>query len=426
MGKDPSTTPLDPKTIGAWLVHHKNKLQQVTGVTGFDNVLAAGKAVTLLSSLSASDQQTLDLKRVETLAKASGVTKLELPYLVSLLEDRKLISRSDTGVEVLGVTNATVLQRGAELFGALGPTKEELASVTLAEMASASPVERDRTAECLSDIYKIAKAATGDLLDQAEGIGFVDHEQHKAGAKVYFNGNLFRHGETAKVQAVLASLTPADRLKVKDVEDQLRKVGCLAVSEIEKILGKPLFDKLNSISMYDVNVVSNDQENVAFATRPAAFSKYGTGLIDDGLDLAKALVSSLTYGITRSEPGRGRIRYVDALLSKLIAGQWLNASTAIGQDYVALELKGVVELRRGPHYGYEMRLLKKDVGRMALQVLQRGDTSDMPLLTLPGANVTGYTGPEENRTIRRKHQGPESRRAVRDMVEVLRTGGTRS
>jgi hypothetical protein len=293
-------------------------------------------------------------------------------------------------------------------------------------MASAAPVERGETADYLADTYKLKKSATSDLLDQAEGIGFVDHEQHKAGAKVYFNGNLFRHGETAKVQAVLGSLNAADRAKVKEVEDQLRKAGCLAVSDIETILGKPLFDKLNSISMYDVNVVSNDKENVAFATRPAAFSKYGTGLIDDGLDLAKALVSSLTYGITRSEPGRGRIRQVDALLNKLIAGQWLNASTAIGQDYVALELKGVVQLRRGPRYGYEMRLLKRDVGQMALRVLQRGDTSDLPLLNLPGANVTGYTGPEANRTIRRKRQGPESKRAVRDMVEVLRTGGTRS
>src|ERR1044071_1769568 len=116
-------------------------------------------------------------------------------------------------------------------------------------------------------------------------------------------------------------MTPADQARVKQADDQLRKAGCIAVSDLERLLGNALFDKLNSISMYDVIVVSNDQENVAFVTRPAAFSKYGTGLIDDGLDLAKALVSSLTYGLTRSEPGRGRIRHIDALLNKLIAGQ---------------------------------------------------------------------------------------------------------
>ena len=36
--------------------------------------------------------------------------------------------------------------------------------------------------------------------------------------------------------------------------------------------------------MYDINVVNNDQENVAFVTRPAAFSKYGNPLVEDALD----------------------------------------------------------------------------------------------------------------------------------------------
>jgi hypothetical protein len=35
---------IDKKTNGAWLVHHANKLQQVTGVISYDNVLVAGKA----------------------------------------------------------------------------------------------------------------------------------------------------------------------------------------------------------------------------------------------------------------------------------------------------------------------------------------------------------------------------------------------
>lgn len=414
---------MEPKATGAWLVHHSHKLQQVNGANGFDNVLAAGKAAGLLSALSATHQNVVETKKVETLAKASNVNKLELPGLLDLLASRQLIERKTTGVEVLGVTSATVLQRGAEIFSSMSPTPEELASITLAEMASSAPLTLNDGTEFISDTYRLSRAQTGELFGQAETIGFVDHETHRDGQKVYFNGNLFRHGETAKVQAVLSSLSPADQRAVADVEAQLKRLGCLAVADVEKILGKQLFDKLNSISMYDVNVVSNDQENIAFATRPAAFSKYGSGLIDDGLDLAKAFVSSLTYGITRSEPGRGRIQKLDLLLDKLISGQWTNASTAIGQDYVALELKGVVQLRRGPKWGHEMRLLKRDVGEMARRVLHSGDTSEMPLLNIPSASVTGYQGPETNRTIRRNRQLPESKKAVRDMVEVLRTGG---
>lgn len=417
--------PMDLRTTGSWLIHHSGKLQQVHGAGGFDNILAAGKAAGLLSALSATQQSSLDTKRVETLARASNINKLELPGLLMLLSDRHLIEQKPTGVEMLGVTSATILQRGAEIFGSLAPTPEELASITLAEMASERPLRTTDGAEYISDTYKLTSERTGDLFAQAEAIGFVDHETHKDGQKVYFNGNLFRHGETAKVQAVLASLSVQDQALVADVEAQLKKFGCIAAADVEAILGKPLLDKLNSISMYDVSVVSNDHENIAYATRPAAFSKYGSGLIDDGLDLAKAFVSSLTYGITRSEPGRGRIRKLDLLLDKLIAGQWTNASTAIGQDYVALELKGVVQLRKGPSYGHEMKLLKTDVGEMAKRVLRSGDTSEMPLLNIPSANVTGYQGPEATRAIRRKGQAPESKKAVRDMVEVLRTGGKR-
>lgn len=418
-------TPVEPRTTGSWLMHHSSKLQQVSGANGFDNVLAAGKAAGLLSALSATHQSILDTQRVETLARASNINKLELPGVLSLLSDRHLIQCKPTGIEMLGVTSATILQRGAEIFATLNPTPEEYASITLAEMASDRPLRTTDGAEFISDTYKLTNERTNDLFAQAEAIGFVDHETHKDGQKVYFNGNLFRHGETAKVQAVLASLSSAEQLLVAEVDDQLKKLGCLAVSDVETILTKQLFDKLNSISMYDVSVVSNNYENIAYVTRPAAFSKYGSGLIDDGLDLAKAFVSSLTYGITRSEPGRGRIRKLDLLLDKLIAGQWTNASTAIGQDYVALELKGVVQLRRGPTYGHEMKLLKTDVGEMAKRVLRSGDTSEMPLLNIPSASVTGYQAPETNRAIRRKGQAPESKKAVRDMVEILRTGGMR-
>ena len=50
------TVKIDPKTTGAWLVHHTNKLQHVVGVGSFDNVLVAGKAAILLSVLSATQQ----------------------------------------------------------------------------------------------------------------------------------------------------------------------------------------------------------------------------------------------------------------------------------------------------------------------------------------------------------------------------------
>jgi hypothetical protein len=77
-----------------------------------------------------------------------------------------------------------------------------------------------------------------------------------------------------------------------------------------------------------------------------------------------------------------------------------------------------------PHqsHDYEMRLLKKEVGTVALEVIKAGDASNA-VLTLPGATVTGYIGPEANREGRRRRQTVNSKRATRDIVMALRTGG---
>jgi hypothetical protein len=413
---------LDAKTKGAWLVHHTHKLEQVNGVHEFDKVYAAGKAAILLSVLSASEQATLSRDKVETLARASNVnTVFELPKLLQLLEDRSLIQPSKKGVDVLGITTATVMQHAASVYEDLNPSPPENAALEFSEIASSSPLCQKESREYLGDACKLTTAQSSTLLEQAEHVGFVDFED-LGGDKVYFNGNLFCREQIAKTQSVLTSLTPEDRRRVTEVEDLLKKCGCVALSEVAKILGVPLLEKLNAIAMYDISVVNNDQENVAFVTRPAAFSKFGNPMVEDALDLAKAFVSSLTYGMTRSVHTRGRITMIEKLMKALIDGRWVGPVEAIGQDYRALELKGVVEVRQNPGFGYHMRLLKKEVGKIALEVIKAGDASGTVLNLLPGATVTGYVGPESNREARRKKQNPGSRRATRDIVMALRTG----
>jgi hypothetical protein len=211
-----------------------------------------------------------------------------------------------------------------------------------------------------------------------------------------------------------------DRKRVAEVEELLKRAGCASLAEVTRILGVKLLEKLNAISMYDISVVNNDQENVEFVTRPAAFSKYGNPMVEDALDLAKAFVSSLTYGMTRSNHTRGRITMIEKLVRALIEGRWVGPVQAIGQDYRALELRGVVKVRPRSG-GYEMKLLKKDVGQIALEVIKAGDASEA-VLNLPGATVTGYVGPETNREGRRRKQRVTSKQATRDIVMALRTG----
>ncbi len=415
---------MESKTTGAWLVHHSIKLQQVVGSQEYNTVNAAGKAGTLLSALSSNDQTTLSRPEVEALAKAANINTLwELDPILAKLARRSLIQVSGTGVDVLGVTTQKVLEHTADVFEDFGPTAIERASIALAEETSSAPRQHKTSVEYLSDTCKLTSAEAAGVLENSEQIGFVDFEDLGGGDKVYFNGNLFRRDFMKKTQAVLTSLSTGDTTKIETLEAMLKKAGCVPLEDAKKALGDPLFDKLNAISMYDINVVNNDKENIAYITRPAAFSKYGNPFVEDALDLAKAFVSSLTYGMTRSSSSRGQITYPEALIKKLIRGEEIGPVSAIGQDYKVLELKGVVKIRPD-RWGYSMRLLKKEVGEIALQVFTGGDASDLSVLRFPGASVSSYTGPEVNRDIGRKKQSVRSKRETLDMLMALRTRGS--
>jgi hypothetical protein len=415
---------MDGKTTGAWLVHHTSKLEQVSGNVPYDNILVAGKAAILLSALSASEDLALENPRVEVLARASRINiPFELPMLLDLLEKQRVLKRGQAGIDILGVTSATVLERAADLFVERNPKGAELAAIELSEKASIAPFERSEIGEYVADTFSLSKDAVDVFFAEAEDIGFIDHEMIDADRRLYFNGNIFRRDNATKAAEILRTLSPGDATKVTEVDEQLRVFGCLPIDAIKKILGDQLFEKLAAISLYDINVVNNDKENVAFVTRPAAFSKYGAeDIASDALDLAKAFVSSLTYGMTRSSSNRGRITMIEALMRKLIRGEWVGSADAIGEDYRALELRNVVKVRPGDTYGFDMKLLKKDVGEMALAVIQSGDTSDRSLPRIPGAAVAEYVGPEQNRGSIRKKQNLPSKRGTRDMIMALRTG----
>lgn len=305
------------RSKGAWVVHHGQKTAvTISGSAEFPAIDAAGKAASLLSQLAATNQATIGKSRVEALAKGAGLNPLiELPELLKILERRRVIDTSASGeIEVLGLTSAATVQHAAEIFEEQNPSEEERASIALAELTSNAPVPQARIREFISDEFRLQSAPAQDFLIRCETIGFVDAEGRDAD-KLYFNGNLFRRDNLVKVTRVLDSLSSSDEAKVTELDSQLAKRGCLSVGEVEKLLGIPLFEKLKATGMYDVNLVANPSGEFGFITRPAAFHKFNDPLVDDAFDLAKALVTALFYGITQSQPGRGRIDMIGLLLT---------------------------------------------------------------------------------------------------------------
>ena len=418
---------MDKKTKGSWLIHHTNKLQGVTNQTGYEKTFLAGKAGILLSAISSNNQVTVNNDRLTVLAKAANInTTFELPKLIEVLQQQRLIDTASGGIAVLGVTTAKTLQHTSDIFDALAPGSTEVASIALAELASIEPVLASQVAVKLADFYKLGKAEISQLMLEAEQVGFVDAEKLSAAESLLFNGNLFRRETTKKIKAVLDSLTSVEQAKLNELTETLKKQACVDTDFANKVLGEQLFKKVTAIGLFDISVVSNSTEDVGFLTLPSAFSKYSNSMVDDAFDLAKAFVSSVTYGMTKSSYARGQIQMVDALLSALVRGESVGPVNAIAQDYKVLELKGVVEVKTGTkknRTGPMLRLLKTEVGELALQAIRQGDVSEHSLSSLPSAAITTFSGPEHNREKMRRAQTKISPKATNDMLSILRTGG---
>lgn len=296
-----------------------------------------------------------------------------------------------------------------------------MASLVLSETTTNSPIQFDRVSEYIGDQFKIAKNDSLDFVNSASQIGFVDAEGTGVD-RLVFNGNLFRRENIEKSKKIIDSLKPDDSQKVNDLDVSLSSNGCIDIDGAVQIIGKDLFDKLLASGMYDLQFVHNTDGEFGFVTKPSAFHKFNDPLVDDVFDLSKALVASLFYGMNKSNYSRGKISMLSALLKKLIRGEDVGPATAIGQDYKVLEEAGVLQVWPDS-YGYSMRLLKKDVGEMALKVLLFGNASTENAAQPLVGSMNAFSGPEATRwDFRKNNQGAQSKKGTRNILEALRTG----
>lgn len=202
---------MDKKTKGAWLIHHCNKLSSVKMTSDeYEQIDFAGKCGMLLNGLAASDEITIDMSRVNALAKAAGInTRLELPTILSELEKQKLIDQGKSGIAILGLTTSETLQHTAAIYENASPSTAEEASIELAEIASDRPTVVKDAQEYVSDSLHVSSEESKELVSQFSDIGFVDSEE-LGQDRVLFNGNLFRRDEIRKISGVLSSLSSAE------------------------------------------------------------------------------------------------------------------------------------------------------------------------------------------------------------------------
>jgi hypothetical protein len=332
-----------------------------------------------------------------------------------------LIDVSAEEVHVIGLTSRATLSHACDILTDAGPTTYEEAAINLAELTSQAPQSMVRACEFVGDTHKLASRDTQDFVQRSIELGFVDYEGEGRDG-LLFNGNLFKRDTVAKSERVISSLSSEEQAKIAEFNEILKRNGCVLATKADSVLGRTLFEKLKAAGLYEVNTVSNEHGEHAFVNSPGAFHKFVNPLIDDSFDLAKALVSALTYGMTLRHTSRGRIISVDWILGALIQGRTIGPATAIGNDYRVLEQNRVVQITPAGSGMFRMRLLKREIGQLALQVLTKGDANAEAINVPPSSPMTGYVGPEQSRVRVRRNQKQPSKRATRDILSALRGG----
>ena len=238
--------------------------------------------------------------------------------------------------------------------------------------------------------------------------------------RLYFNGSLFKREHADKARKIIDSLTEVEQRNLLEADGRLNTMGCLPVASVRKILGEVLWSKLHQIGYFEVSIVSNEYGSTEFVTKPEALTKFVPSGLADVLDDAKALSSSLTFGILASSASRGKIRSPDILMDAFINRGYVEGwASAIKRDYTALERKGVVQVSSSTN-GHRLTLLKPEVGKMARELVLKGNAASIAAELIIGDRTTDFVGPETARATERRKDVPEAKASAAKSLNILR------
>ena len=424
---------MDKKTKGAWLLAQSKSLDGYTGAGAarLENISYSGKVGRLYNLLRRQSDEantfTISKQIVDNACQLNGIDKSARRDGLQILKNSGRIDViSDGSVAVLGATTKAVLEATVDVFDDQGPSADEQAILDLSEQVSSKPLRRAEAEEYISDTHRIKKEDATTLVDLSKKTALIDEEGAR-GQGILFNSHTFRDGKYAeKAYRVLQQLKADEAARLTEVQDKLSRQGALYEVEVEKILGTNLYNRLISVGLFDRMEVSNSTESVGYIASPNDFQKYGRPFEEDPIDDAKVLIASLTYGQTRSNAVRGRIMMPEALIRALVRGDELAANAggirAIGEDYRELEARQVVETKEQSRGRFTMRLLKKDVGELALSIV-RGGAAAQDAVLMDGSPARAFKGPHASRNEVRVKNDIADKRFVHETLDRLRSGG---
>lgn len=409
---------------GAWLLAHSKRLDAVSGAERLENIEFAGRVGRLYNILrrgAETENSDISAETVNSFARLNNIDVATRRSGLQMLTEMGRVDISSNGsVSVLGATTRAVLEATEQVYDSQGASSGEDAVLYLSNKIAERPLKRDAAEEEISDLFKIKAELVSDLVDIAKKTAIID-EEPISDYSILFNSNVFRDSRRAeKSFRVLEGLGASDAARLEEAEGVLRKRGAVYAKTIMDILGEQLYRRLVAVGYFDQMEIVNQNEVAGYVALPDSFQRYGQPFAEDPVDDAKALLASLTYGMTRSSYTRGSIRMPTALLGSLIEGRAVGPVTAIGQDYKALETRGVVQVFPD-RYAYSMKLLKPEVGKLAMSIL-KGQVASEEALLLSGSSATNFVGPAEARAKVRAKCKLRDDRFVAEAIDRIRSG----
>lgn len=411
----------DDKLKGAWILSLGKKLNTLQNTIFFDGVLDSSKIGLLLQVITANDiENSLSFDEIRIKAKSIGINSPR--ELKTILQELKSIQLIDFDQElkeivVLGLTNDGILKHTTSYFDEFAKDNSSEIILNVSEKITNMPEKIEETSEEFSDIFKLTKQEVEKYLTTAVSYELLDSDEQKG---YLYNSNIFRFDEVKKFQKILDNLTPDEKEEFLKLSNELKEKNVLDYAYCVSNYNNNLLSKLIKVNIIDANIVNSPYGEAAFITLPSSFKKFAdnNALIDDVMDFAKAFLSSIYYGMSKSEQSRGKLDTYYYVLKKLINGNEIGCATAICEDYRYLEIKGVLKVWKCQSYGCKMKLMKKEVGEIVFKLLEDGVIFDEfeKQYNSFDTKISDYKAPD---VAKKKFASNET--LVTDILEIVRT-----
>lgn len=340
----------------------------------FETLNMSGKSGRLLG-LVRGNSRIENMPKIEKLAGSIGIGKKELktkilPELEKVTGKKIELIRNTVG-EIVGIeeyflTSNEVLDASGNYFDYLEPDKKE--RIMIESLASTKELP---TSE--SEMYSLLSSSYNEE-DIKEAL--VYQEQFKLINNNKINNDIIYTNEYMwgnKQEKLLYPLQRLDIVSREELETFINFLQKTQGANSEQIaLNQKLLTLAKSTGIINPITLRTKRD---FSKDFLFTSNFlgGNSLNDDIMDDLKLLISAIKFGSKFTL--YTRLNDPILFLRRLVSGCKVGPHSANGTDYVLLESRGIIkvtESKEKPGRFY-MELIKKDVGKMALEILESSD-----------------------------------------------------